>query len=615
MMSLDNAFSEAELHGLGRPPGPPAGRHRRQRRLGRLRVRAEDRRAGRVDPLRAGSPGAGRHPGRRAHRRGRHRQRRAPSPACPSSCPTGAPDVLEVRGEIYMPIAAFEELNRAQVEAGLRTYVNPRNTAAGSLRQKDPSITASRQLAFWSYQLGEVEGGPDLPTHHDTLDFLRDLGFPVNPEVQRLTELDEVYARCLHWQEHRHDLRLRDRRRGREGRRPGHAGPSSGFTAKAPRWAIAFKFPPEERTTTLLDIQVSIGRTGRATPFGMLEPVFVGGSTVGVATLHNQDQVKAKDVRPGDTVIVRKAGDVIPEIVGPVLADRPKKGRPEWVFPTDCPVCGTPLVRPEGEADHRCPNLLCPARVAGAIEHFASRGAMDIEGFGEQRVRLFQEHGHAGRRRRRLPPRLGPAPRPRGLRRAVDRQPAGRHRGVEAAAAGRPARRAQHPPPRRRRQRGAGPGLRPPRPHHGGLGRRAGRGRRRRADHRGERGRLVRRAREPGGHREAAGRGRQLRGPRGPRRAPDPHRPGRRRHRHARRLHPRRGRGRHQGPRRQVAGQRLEEDPGGGGRRRARRVEAHQGRRPRRPHPRRGRLRPAAGHRRVPGAEPEPEPEPEPESP
>jgi DNA ligase (NAD+) len=165
-----------------------------------------------------------------------------------------------------------------------------------------------------------------------------------------------------------------------------------GSTSKAPRWAIAYKFPPEERTTALKEIQVSIGRTGRATPFAVLDPVFVGGSTVGVATLHNQDQVRAKDVRPGDTVIVRKAGDVIPEVVGPVLSERPE-GLPEWQFPHDCPVCGTRLVRPEGEADHRCPNEACPARVTGAIEHFASRGAMDIEGFGEQRVQLFQSLG------------------------------------------------------------------------------------------------------------------------------------------------------------------------------------------------------------------------------
>ncbi len=302
-----------------------------------------------------------------------------------------APAVLEVRGEVYMPIAVFAQLNADQVTSGERTYVNPRNTAAGSLRQKDPSITASRHLAFWSYQLGQVEGGPGFATHYDTLEWLRGLDFPINPEIKRLVALDEVYEHCLHWQEHRHDLpyeidgvviKVDDLALRNE----------LGSTAKAPRWAIAFKFPPEERTTRLIDIMVSIGRTGRATPFARLEPVFVGGSTVGVATLHNQDQVAAKDVRPGDVVIVRKAGDVIPEVVGPVLAERPKR-LAKWKFPTNCPVCDTPLVRPEGEADHRCPNELCPARVAGTIEHFASRGAMDIEGFGEQRVQLFQSMG------------------------------------------------------------------------------------------------------------------------------------------------------------------------------------------------------------------------------
>jgi len=309
----------------------------------------------------------------------------------PARLPAGAPDVVEVRGEIYMPIAEFERLNAAQLEAGLRTYVNPRNTAAGSLRQKDAAITASRRLAFWSYQLGEVRGGPSFATHGETLDWLRELGFPVNPEVRALASLDEVYAHCLHWQEHRHDLdyeidgvvvKVDDLALRNE----------LGSTTKAPRWAIAYKFPPEERTTRLVDIEVSIGRTGRATPFAVLEPVFVGGSTVGVATLHNQDQVAAKDVRPGDVVIVRKAGDVIPEVVGPVLAERPK-GLRAWKFPTTCPVCATPLVRPEGEADHRCPNEDCPARVAGSIEHFASRGAMDIEGFGEQSVARFRQLG------------------------------------------------------------------------------------------------------------------------------------------------------------------------------------------------------------------------------
>ncbi|MEZ5141742.1 MAG: NAD-dependent DNA ligase LigA [Acidimicrobiales bacterium] len=309
----------------------------------------------------------------------------------PDRLPRGAPRVLEVRGEVYMPVSAFEALNAAALEAGQKTYVNPRNTAAGSLRQKDASVTAGRHLSFWSYQLGEIEGGPSFATHHETLALLRDLGFPVNPNIEVLATLDDVYAFCRRWQERRHDLdyeidgvvvKIDDLARREE----------LGATSKAPRWAIAYKFPPEERTTTLVDIQVSIGRTGRATPFAVLEPVFVGGSTVGVATLHNEDQVKAKDVRPGDTVIVRKAGDVIPEVVGPVLADRPD-GRAEWHFPASCPVCGTAFVRPEGEADTRCPNEACPARVAGAIEHFASRGAMDIEGFGEQRVQLFQSLG------------------------------------------------------------------------------------------------------------------------------------------------------------------------------------------------------------------------------
>jgi DNA ligase (NAD+) len=298
--------------------------------------------------------------------------------------------VLEVRGEVYMPLAVFEKLNKDQVEAGLRTYANPRNTAAGSLRQKDTAITATRGLAFWSYQLGEVDPAPPFTSHHDTLQWLSELGFPVNPEITVVHDLPQAYEFCQRWQEHRHDLtyevdgvvlKVDDL-----ALRPG-----LGETSKAPRWAIAYKFPPEERTTLLKDIMVSIGRTGRATPFAMLDPVFVGGSTVGVATLHNEDQVKAKDVRPGDIVVVRKAGDVIPEVVGPVLAERPKKGLAAWKFPKDCPVCGTALVREDGEADHRCPNVLCPARVAGAIEHFASRGAMDIEGFGEQTVRLFQQ--------------------------------------------------------------------------------------------------------------------------------------------------------------------------------------------------------------------------------
>ena len=242
------------------------------------------------------------------------------------------PEVLEVRGEVYLPLAAFERLkaakeaeNQVRVAAGRKPEpvpVNPRNAGAGSLRQKDSSVTAGRDLAFWSYQLGEVQGGPELATHHATLEYLRELGFPVNPEIRLVDDLSEVIEFCTHWQQQRHTLGYEidgvvvkvDSLAQRE---------VLGFTSRAPRWAIAFKFPPEERTTILRDIQVSVGRTGRTTPFAVLEPVFVGGSTVGMATLHNQDQVAAKDVRPGDTVVVRKAGDVIPEVVGPVLSLRP----------------------------------------------------------------------------------------------------------------------------------------------------------------------------------------------------------------------------------------------------------------------------------------------------
>jgi len=304
------------------------------------------------------------------------------------------PSVVEVRGEVYMPTAAFQELNERQEAEGGRLFANPRNAGAGSLRQKDASITASRNLAFWAYQLGAVEGGPKFWSHSDTLETMRRWGVPVNPNVRVLHSLDEVYDYCRHWLEHRHDLdyeidgvvvKVDDLDQRRE----------LGSTSKAPRWAIAYKFPPEERTTLLKGIMVSIGRTGKATPFAQMEPVFVGGSTVGLATLHNQDMVQRKDVRPGDTVIVRKAGDVIPEVVGPVLALRPQ-GLPEWTFPTECPSCHGPLVRLEGESDTFCTNVDCPAQRAGRIQHFTSRGAMDIEGFGEQRAYQFTEAGVLG---------------------------------------------------------------------------------------------------------------------------------------------------------------------------------------------------------------------------
>jgi DNA ligase (NAD+) len=254
-------------------------------------------------------------------------------------------------------------------------------------------MTARRRLSFWAYQLGEVVGGPELGTHVDALALIRDLGLPVNPEVRTLDSIAAVEAHCAHWQEHRHDLgyeidgvvvKVDDLAQRVQ----------LGFTSRAPRWAIAYKFPPEERTTLLRDIQVSVGRTGRTTPFAVLEPVFVGGSTVSMATLHNQDQVAAKDVRPGDTVIVRKAGDVIPEVVGPVLSALRPDGAEPWQFPTTCPCpLQSTLVRLEGEADTRCVEAACPFQRDQRIIYWASRGAMDIEGLGERTVLQLTEAG------------------------------------------------------------------------------------------------------------------------------------------------------------------------------------------------------------------------------
>jgi DNA ligase (NAD+) len=295
------------------------------------------------------------------------------------------PDLLEVRGEVYLPVATFDELNAAAALSGEHRFVNPRNAAAGSLRQKDAAVTARRQLQMWVYQIGEIHGGPEMPSHHQSLEYLAALGFPVNPEVRVLSGLDAVIDHCLDWQQHRHDLGYEidgvvvkvDDLAQRE---------VLGSTSRAPRWAIAFKFPPEERTTLLHDIQVSIGRTGRATPFAVLEPVFVGGSTVAMATLHNQDQVRIKDVRPGDTVVVRKAGDVIPEVVGPVLAMRPVGSVP-WEFPTRCPCPnGSTLQRIEGEADTRCVEPACPFQRDQRVIYWASRQAMDIDGLGERTI-------------------------------------------------------------------------------------------------------------------------------------------------------------------------------------------------------------------------------------
>ncbi|HXE71637.1 MAG TPA: NAD-dependent DNA ligase LigA, partial [Candidatus Nitrosotenuis sp.] len=295
-----------------------------------------------------------------------------------------APLLLEVRGEVFLPISAFTELNRR----GGRLFANPRNAAAGSLRQKDPSVTARRALAFSAYQMME---GPALERHSQALEHMRATGLPVDPHWSLCSSLEEVYAFCRHWQEHRHDLdyeidgvviKVDDLAQQQR----------LGFTSRAPRWALAYKFPAQEATTRLNSIMVSIGRTGRATPFAVLEPVTVGGSTVQLANLHNQDQVARKDLRPGDTVIVRKAGDVIPEVVAPILWLRPA-GTPPWQFPDHCPRCGQPLVRLPGEADTFCTHADCPAQRLGRIVHFAGREAMDIEGLGERTARLFLQEG------------------------------------------------------------------------------------------------------------------------------------------------------------------------------------------------------------------------------
>ena len=307
------------------------------------------------------------------------------------------PRRLEVRGEVYLPISAFEALNRQQAETGQRLFANPRNSAAGSLRQKDPAVTASRPLSFFAYQLAAADGGAAGPegaavgSHSAALELVRRCGLPVNPLIEAVEGLEAVYAYCARALERRHELdydidgvvvKLDELALQR----------ALGATSHAPRWAVAYKFPPEERTTVLEAILVSIGRTGRATPFAKLRPVVVAGSTVGLASLHNEDQVRLKDVREGDTVIVRKAGDVIPEVVAPVLSQRPA-GAPAWRFPATCPGCGGPLVRLDGESDTYCVNLDCPAQQVQRIIHFASRGAMDVEGLGESRVTLLVATG------------------------------------------------------------------------------------------------------------------------------------------------------------------------------------------------------------------------------
>jgi DNA ligase (NAD+) len=293
---------------------------------------------------------------------------------------SGYPEALDVRGEVYLPIKAFEELNETLLDQGQRVFANPRNAAAGSLRQKDPAVSASRPLSMWCHGVLHAKGRR-FAAHSEALAYLREAGLPVSPHTETVGSLADVFAFCERWQKDRHSIDFEidgvvvkvDSIDQQE---------ELGATSHAPRWAIAYKFPPEERTTLLREIAVNTGRTGIVTPFAILEPIFVGGVTIGRATLHNEDEVKRKDVREGDTVIVRRAGDVIPEVVGPVPEKR-SKGARRWKFPTRCRSCGTELVRREGEAYWKCPNRRgCPAQNIEWLFHFASRGAMDIEHLG-----------------------------------------------------------------------------------------------------------------------------------------------------------------------------------------------------------------------------------------
>lgn len=303
-----------------------------------------------------------------------------------------APPVVdvEVRGEVYLPLASFERLNAEQEAAGSPPFANPRNAAAGSLRQKDSGVTASRDLATFIYAIAEPRT-LGLATQSAALDWLRAAGFHVNPDVCLCSEAADVHAFCDSALERRGTLPyeidgvvvkvdsfdLQD---------------ELGYTSKAPRWAIAYKFPPEEKTTILRDIRLQVGRTGAVTPLAEFDPVTVAGSTIARATLHNADEIARKDVRIGDTIVVRKAGDVIPEVVGPVLGMRPGGAQP-FSMPQRCPSCESPLWREEGEVAWRCTNVACPAQRLERLVHWASRGAADIEGLGDEIVARLVESG------------------------------------------------------------------------------------------------------------------------------------------------------------------------------------------------------------------------------
>jgi len=298
----------------------------------------------------------------------------------PLSLSKPVPERFEVRGEVYMTKKGFERLNEERAAQGQPLFASPRNSAAGSLRQLDPAITATRPLDIFFYQLGWADG--EAPrTHWETLEWLRDLGFRVNPHIKRFTDFEEVVEHVKGWEAKRDDLdyeidgiviKVDDFGLQR----------ALGVVGREPRWAVAFKFPPTQATTKLLNIDINVGRTGSLNPFAVLEPVVVAHATVKLATLHNEDDIRRKDIRIGDTVIVQRAGEVIPQVVGPVVSRRTGAER-VFEMPKQCPVCQTPVVRPPSEAMSYCPNRACPAQIFRLLVHFASRGAMDIDGLGE----------------------------------------------------------------------------------------------------------------------------------------------------------------------------------------------------------------------------------------
>lgn len=306
---------------------------------------------------------------------------RIPPPGAARTLSGGAPERIEVRGEVYLAKSRFERLNEALAEAGERTFANPRNAAAGSLRQLDPRITAGRGLAFFAYAVGPVEGEAPA-SQREALELLAGLGFPVNEHIAYLDDIEGVIGYALAWAERRDTLDYEidgvvvkiDRRDFQE---------ALGAVANAPRWAVAFKFPAREATTRLSEIQLNVGRTGVVKPLALLEPVHIGGVTVQKATLHNADYILGRDIRVGDRVVVKRAGDVIPQVIGPIPEARTGE-EVAWEPPTHCPACGEPLVRLEGEADTYCVSAACPAQLKRLVEHFAGRNAMDIVGLGER---------------------------------------------------------------------------------------------------------------------------------------------------------------------------------------------------------------------------------------